>query len=193
MKIRQEIPLDKIKVAAPCSAEWRFMYGDDRVRFCGQCSQNVYNLSELTREQAEDLIRKTEGQLCVRFYRRKDGTILTNNCPVGLEAIKARYRSTKATIIRAVLALLAYIGVLSAVTKTTPDVGVLSVVTAPVESIVAHQRMTFMGALAPASPRTDSRERGAYSRKGNLSCYSYCSRRQCSSHKRRGGRQNHSL
>jgi len=142
MKTNRDLPLDKIKVAAPCSAEWRFMYGDDRVRFCGQCSQNVYNLSEMTREEAEDLIRKTDGQLCVRFYRRKDGTVLTNNCPVGLRAIKAKYNTTKATLLKAVLALLAYLGVLSLINKT-PLVG----------SIVPYQRIEVMGAYALSPSR----------------------------------------
>jgi hypothetical protein len=109
---RERISLDNIKIAAPCKADWRFMYGNERVRFCGQCSKNVYNLSALTREQAEDLILRNEGNLCVRFYRRKDGTIILNNCPVGLRAIKARYNSTKATILKAAMTFLAYIGVL---------------------------------------------------------------------------------
>ncbi len=93
-------------------AEWRFMLGNERVRFCGQCSQYVYNLSELTGEQAEDLILRHDGRLCVRFYRRQDGTIITNNCPVGLRTLKAKYHSTKATILRAVMTFLAYLGVL---------------------------------------------------------------------------------
>lgn len=109
---REWFPLDKIKVAAPCTADWQRMYGNDRVRFCGQCNQNVYNLSALTREQAEDLIRRQEGRLCVRFFRRKDGTVITNNCPVGLRALKAKYNSTKATILKAAISFLAYLGVL---------------------------------------------------------------------------------
>ncbi|HKX30550.1 MAG TPA: hypothetical protein VJ302_22865, partial [Blastocatellia bacterium] len=63
---------------------------DDRVRFCSQCNLNVYNLSGLTRPEAEDLINRAEGGLCVRFYRRSDGTILTRNCPVGLRTIRRR-------------------------------------------------------------------------------------------------------
>jgi len=109
---RETFPLDKIKVAAPCTADWRHMYGNERVRFCGQCSQNVYNLSALTREQAEDLILRHEGRLCVRFYRRKDGTIITGNCPVGLAALKAKYHTKKATIVKAAMSFLAYLGVL---------------------------------------------------------------------------------
>ena len=66
------------------------MIGDERVRFCGQCELNVYNLSAMTKAQAENLIVRTEGRLCVRFYRRPDGSILTQDCPVGLRALRQR-------------------------------------------------------------------------------------------------------
>src|SRR5260370_28893979 len=79
--------LDRISVAAPCAADWDSMPGSDRVRHCDQCNKNVYNLSEMTRRQAEALLREKEGQLCARLYRRADGTILTSNCPAGLRAI----------------------------------------------------------------------------------------------------------
>ena len=80
--------LDRIQIAAPCSADWEGMAGDERVRHCGQCRLNVYNISEMRREEAERLITTTEGRLCVRLYRRRDGTVITNNCPVGLRAIR---------------------------------------------------------------------------------------------------------
>jgi hypothetical protein len=83
-------PLDDVRVAAPCSAGWDKMVGTERVRFCGQCNLNVYNLSAMTKRDAERLIAETEGRLCVRYYRRTDGTILTKNCPVGLRALKRR-------------------------------------------------------------------------------------------------------
>ena len=82
------------------------MYGDDRVRFCGQCSQSVYNLSAMTREEAEDLIRRTEGRLCVRFYKRRDGTILTKNCSVGLRSIKDWLTGPSAALITGLLTVL---------------------------------------------------------------------------------------
>ena len=83
-------PLDRVRIAAPCPADWNQMYGDDRVRFCSQCNLNVYNLSGMRKEEAEALLASTEGRLCVRFYRRADGTVLTANCPTGLQAIKRR-------------------------------------------------------------------------------------------------------
>jgi hypothetical protein len=87
---RSNMPLDNIHIASPCSANWDEMFGDDRKRFCGDCKLNVYNLSDMTRRDAENLIIDSEGRLCVRFYRRADGTILTKNCPVGWAAVKRR-------------------------------------------------------------------------------------------------------
>ena len=86
------IPLEAIRVAAPCSADWNAMHGDDRARFCGSCQKNVYNLSALTRAEAEALILEKEGHVCVRFYQRADGTVLTQECPVGLLQIDKRIK-----------------------------------------------------------------------------------------------------
>jgi TonB family protein len=108
------LPLDGIKVAAPCKAEWKWMQGNDRVRFCGQCNLNVFNLSAMSTEEAEDLIRRADGTLCVRFYKRNDGTIMTRNCPVGLQAIRDKLTSTRTHIIAAVLSFLGYLGFLGA-------------------------------------------------------------------------------
>ena len=83
-------PLDNLRVAAPCSANWDDMDGDERSRHCRECKLNVYNLSGMSRAEAEALIKEKEGNLCVRFYQRADGTILTDNCPVGLRAIRNR-------------------------------------------------------------------------------------------------------
>ena len=66
------------------------MYGDDRKRFCGDCKLNVYNLSGMSREEAEALIMNAEGRLCVRFYKRRDGSVITGDCPVGWARVKQR-------------------------------------------------------------------------------------------------------
>lgn len=66
------------------------MAGDDRVRYCGQCHLNVYNLSAMSAQEARKLVAKREGHLCVRFYQRRDGTVLTKNCPKGLKIVMRR-------------------------------------------------------------------------------------------------------
>ena len=104
-------PLDHVRVASPCESDWDQMIGDERARFCGQCSLNVYNLSNMTRLEAESLIARTEGRLCVRFYRRRDGSIITKDCPVGLRAIRRRVSYVAKAIASMVLGLFAGFGV----------------------------------------------------------------------------------
>lgn len=77
--------LDTVRVASPCSANWEEMVGNAHVRYCLHCEKNVYNLSEMKRDEAEALLQEhLGGSLCVRFYQRADGTILTQDCPVGV-------------------------------------------------------------------------------------------------------------
>lgn len=84
-RTRAKLPvLDNIRVASPCSADWAKMTGDERTRACADCNKNVYNLSNLTREEAEALILEKEGKLCVRYYQRADGTILLKDCSIGV-------------------------------------------------------------------------------------------------------------
>lgn len=72
--------LDLIEVPTPCPVPWDAMQGDSRVRHCGQCRKNVYQLAELTRNEAEALIMGAEGEVCVQLYRRADGTVVTRDC-----------------------------------------------------------------------------------------------------------------
>jgi hypothetical protein len=111
---RFQHPLDSISVAAPCRANWDDMLGTDRARHCGQCSLNVYNLSGMTRNEAEDLINRTDGRLCVRFFRRADGTIITQNCPVGLAAAKVRVKKWATGVLAAVLSFFSGVGIFAA-------------------------------------------------------------------------------
>ena len=112
--------LDHVRIAAPCKADWDQMIGDERVRFCGQCSLNVYNLSSMSRSDAESLIARNEGRLCVRFYRRFDGSIITKDCPVGLRAIRRRVSYVAKAISSSVLGLLAGLGFYVASSSIVP-------------------------------------------------------------------------
>jgi hypothetical protein len=113
-------PLDHLRVAAPCSADWdqMFSFEDERVRFCSQCNLNVYNLSDMSRQEAEALITKTEGRVCVRFYRKSDGSVLTQDCPVGLKAIKGGASRVARVIVGLILGLAAIFGLYVFETRT---------------------------------------------------------------------------
>jgi hypothetical protein len=82
--------LSRLLLARPCNANWNEMIGDERVRFCGSCGKDVYNLSVLTGDEAEALIYEREGKLCARFFRRGDGTVLTADCPTGVRQRRRR-------------------------------------------------------------------------------------------------------
>ena len=98
--------LDLIEIASPCSASWDEMVGDNRVRFCRQCKLNVYNLSEMSREGADAIIDEHEGRTCVRLYRREDGTVLTRDCPVGVQAMRKRFVRAVAAIAGLLMAMI---------------------------------------------------------------------------------------
>ncbi|MBL8681156.1 MAG: hypothetical protein JNK05_18410 [Myxococcales bacterium] len=90
---RRSLPLlQRIHVASPCNVPWDSMQGDGRVRHCASCDKDVFDLSSLTREQAEALLIEKNGKLCATYYRRADGTILTADCDVGVAKKKKARR-----------------------------------------------------------------------------------------------------
>jgi hypothetical protein len=81
------------------------MNGDGHVRFCEQCSLHVFNIAEMTRDETEALIAKTDGRVCARLYRRFDGTIITRDCPVGLRAMRRRAAKVAGAVFATVLSV----------------------------------------------------------------------------------------
>jgi ATP-dependent 26S proteasome regulatory subunit len=75
----------ELSFAARCPASWDEMEGDERVRHCTECQLNVYNVVEMTEDEALALFSEREGRVCVRVFQREDGTVLTKDCPVGVE------------------------------------------------------------------------------------------------------------
>lgn len=97
--------LDLVQVASPCHVSWNEMTGDARQRFCRQCNLHVYNLSDMSRDEAEAFIDSATGRSCVRLYRREDGTVLTRDCPIGLRAVRQRCVRAVAALAGVVVAL----------------------------------------------------------------------------------------
>jgi hypothetical protein len=87
---RRLADVSNIRIASPCHVTWNSMRerdGDPRVRHCDRCDQPVFDLNRLPLAEAEAIVRAREqGQrLCVRLYRRTDGSVLLRDCPVGLD------------------------------------------------------------------------------------------------------------
>jgi hypothetical protein len=89
---RKQSLLDNVRIASPCHALWSEMEGDDKMRYCKLCKLNVYDVSNMTKPEAEKLIRDTNATACLRLHYRSDGRIITRDCPVGFAAVKRRIR-----------------------------------------------------------------------------------------------------
>ncbi len=105
--INPEELLGTVRIASPCTASWDSMTGSDTVRYCDECKLNVYNISEMSADKAAALVEKSEGRLCVRLYRRTDGTVITKDCPVGLRAAVRRVTRAAGAVLAAAIGLFA--------------------------------------------------------------------------------------
>ena len=135
-------PLTNLKIGSPCSANWDDMYGDDRERFCGDCKLNVYNLSGMTTYDAENLLRNSEGRLCVRYYKRADGTIITSDCPVGWARVKRRVTVAATAAFSLLITLVTSVFLVNFLTRKVPAISIIMPLTTPTPQ-------PLMGAVAP--------------------------------------------
>ena len=107
--------LNIIDVKSPCDESWGQMTptGPGQ-RNCELCSQAVYNLSEMTKVEAEALVFESTGRVCVRFFRRMDGTVVTSDCsPVRFRHLRQAGQGglrIAAKVIGAVVAVLSVLG-----------------------------------------------------------------------------------
>ncbi len=81
------------------------MSGDDKVRACSGCNKNVFNISAMTRAEAEAFLAEYGASQCTKFYRRKDGSIMTDDCPRALRKLRDQCK----VIARVAAGLIAFI------------------------------------------------------------------------------------
>lgn len=73
--------LERVRIATPCRERWEDMVGDDVVRHCARCRKDVYDLASMTTSEAEALLARDGETPCVRLRRRRDGRVVTSDCP----------------------------------------------------------------------------------------------------------------
>ncbi len=147
------INIKNIRIASPCPADWNNMAGDDRIRHCSECNLNVYNLSAMTEREVQRLIANSHDRVCGRFYRRADGTILTQDCPRGLRAVARRVSRTATAVLTAVMSVsCAFAGPRpksqqspQAATKAEhKEPGIALTLTDPLGAVVTNARVTLI-------------------------------------------------
>lgn len=110
--------LNSIAVKTPCTQDWDLMYGNDEVRFCEHCVKHVHDLSAMTRRDAEKLVARAKGSICVRYVRRPDGKIQTASDK--LYQISARASRLAAGVFGASLTLASAVYAQGDITNTIP-------------------------------------------------------------------------
>ena len=104
--VPRPVELSNLRIASPCPADWEKMVGDERVRHCAECNLNVYNLSAMTKRHIQELLGGNQGRrLCLRLYRRADGTVVTQDCPWSLRALRRRASRVASAIVSLVLSV----------------------------------------------------------------------------------------
>ncbi len=146
---RSRLPvLDNIRIASPCKARWSAMTGDERKRECADCNKTVFNLSALTRAEAEALVVEHAGNLCARYYQRADGTILLADCTITTGARRRQF-----VLAAGATALLAGT-IASAVAATSSDpIPVGDVIDSNRETIQPRGATSVAEDPPPATPR----------------------------------------
>lgn len=69
---------DKLPITGPCPIDLDDTDFDRSAKraFCGHCRKNVFNLSNMTRDEARSLLREHAGQkICVSYGKASDGAI----------------------------------------------------------------------------------------------------------------------
>jgi hypothetical protein len=101
------LDIDAVVIESPCTVPWSSMSGDEVRRFCGQCRLHVHDVSNMTRREANELLRASNGQCCLRIWRRPDGRVITKDCSRVARALRRRLR----VIATAAAGLLALLGI----------------------------------------------------------------------------------
>jgi hypothetical protein len=58
----------RLEIVDPCTKDWAGMKGTSLVRHCTACSKSVYNLSMLTKREAEAALKVRPASVCVRYH-----------------------------------------------------------------------------------------------------------------------------
>lgn len=146
---KQNFNVNNLRVASPCSVGWETMSGDERARYCNSCKSNVYNVSAMMETEVKSLIGNREGRICVRLYKRADGTVLTKDCPVGFRAYQKRVARFAGAALATVLGLFSVSFGQKDDSKSVDASKVQIIKTASEKNILSGTVMDEFGAVIP--------------------------------------------
>jgi hypothetical protein len=109
-------PLPRIQT--PCPKRWDELIGDEKKRFCSECSLHVHNGAEMTRAEASALVLGATERVCMRLELDPAGAPVFRDSEPTTPRLQLRRRTFAARA--AVWAMSTAAGVLAACARTTP-------------------------------------------------------------------------
>lgn len=182
--------LDQIEISKPCPVDWSRMVGDEKSRHCAQCNKRVFNLTKMTRRQAEVIVEASGGRLCARITRQPDGTIVTEDYLLqdysredhsrSLHLISRRASPIATAVITAVMTI-SGAGIAQSPLPTSDPVAVASlatgggqprvsgatgtvfgILTDPTGAVIAEAKLTLTNEATGESTEATTNDDGAY-------------------------------
>ena len=105
MMTAQKDSLDRIEIGSPCNNNWDEMTGSDQIRYCAECDKYVYNLSAMTRREAEELLATRRSQMCTRMIRDLDGRTITVGSLPPVRLLGRRPGAIASTVVSTILTI----------------------------------------------------------------------------------------
>ncbi|MCB9602555.1 MAG: hypothetical protein H6721_14530 [Sandaracinus sp.] len=108
--------LAQVRITTPCRERWDEMVGDDVVRHCSRCRNDVFDLATMRTREAEALLQR-EGTELAQLRRRRDGRVVAGACPGSRGAVKIAGALTFAA---ACAALVAHVDTVRSANEASP-------------------------------------------------------------------------
>lgn len=71
-----------LQIQTPCSKSWAELAGDEKKRFCSDCSLHVHNAAQLTQMEARALVSRASPRVCMRIeYDASGAPIFSDSQP----------------------------------------------------------------------------------------------------------------
>ncbi|MFM9873803.1 MAG: hypothetical protein ACKVQS_10105 [Fimbriimonadaceae bacterium] len=67
------------KINKPCPADWNDMTGGQQSRHCDKCNKSVHNISELSADEAEQVLCHSSNSVCIRIQQAANGAFKTQS------------------------------------------------------------------------------------------------------------------
>ena len=106
---KQLLTSDDFKIASPnCPFVWNDNSDNpkERVKYCTQCSAQIYNFTGFDMTESQSLIFKRENRKNAPLYKREDGKFMTSDCPIALKKSKDKQMLIGGTALVLILLLI---------------------------------------------------------------------------------------